>query len=84
MDFTSVEFTMELNKPPSVKNVPITNHFMRYAMAVITKDQMAKTVAKVLYKRFIVVFGMPAKLLSNREANFTSVLVEELPWGTQH
>ena len=44
----------------------------------MTKDQMAKTVAKVLYERFIVVFGMPAKLLSNQGANFTSVLVEEL------
>ena len=47
-------------------------------MAVITKDQTAKTVAKVLYERFIVVFDMPAKLLSNRGANFTSALVEEL------
>ena len=47
-------------------------------MAVITKDQMAKTVAKVLYERFIAVFGMPAKLLSDCGANFTSALVEEL------
>ena len=70
---------MELNKPPSVKNVlVITDHFMRYALAVLTKDQMAKTVAKVLYKRFISVFGMPAKLLSDYGANFTSALVEEL------
>ena len=47
VDFTSVESTMELNKPPRVKNLlVITNHFMRYTMAVITKDQMAKTVAK--------------------------------------
>ena len=39
---------------------------------------MAKTMAKVLYERFIAVFGMPAKLLSDRGANFTSMLVEEL------
>ena len=70
---------MELNKPPSVKNVlGITDHFMCYAMAVITKDQMAKTVAKVLYERFIAVFGVPAKLLSDCGVNFTSALVEEL------
>ena len=69
---------MELNKPPSVKNVlVITNHFTHYTMAVITKDQMAKTVVKVLYERFIMVFGMPAKLLSECGANFTSALVEE-------
>ena len=42
------------------------------------KDQMAKTMAKILYERFIVVFGMPAKLLSDQGANFTSTLVEEL------
>ena len=79
VDFTSVESTMELNKPPSVKNVlVITNHFMRCAMAVITKDQMAKTVAKVLYERFIEVFGVQAKLLSDWGVNFTSALVEEL------
>ena len=56
----------------------ITNHFMCYVMAVVTKDQTAKTVAKVLYERFIAVFGMPAKLLSDRGANFTSALLEKL------
>ena len=77
VDFMSVESTMELNKPPSVKYVlVITNQFMHYTMAVITKDQMAKTVAKMLCERFIVVFGMPAKLLSDLGAKFTSALVE--------
>ena len=47
-------------------------------MAVITKDQTAKTVVKVLYERFIAVFGVQAKLLSDCGANFTSVLMEEL------
>ena len=43
MDFTSIETTMELNQPPSVKNVlVITDHFMRYSMAFITKDQKPK------------------------------------------
>ena len=75
VDFMSVE----LNKPPSVKNMlVITNHFTHYAMAVVTKDQTAKTVVKVLYERFIVVFGMPAKLLSDHGANFTLALVDEL------
>ena len=79
LDYTSIESTMELNKPPVVKNVLVmTDHFMRYALAVVTKDQTAKTVAKVFYERFIAVFGVPAKLLSDRGANFTSVLVEEL------
>ena len=79
MDFMSIEMDMELNKPPGVKNVLIiTDHFMRYAMAFITKDQTAKTVARVLYEWFITIFGVPANLLSDRGANFTSRLVEEL------
>ena len=62
-----------------VKNVLVmTDHFMRYALVVVTKDQTAKTVAKVLYEHFIAVFGAPAKLLSDRGANFMSALVEEL------
>ena len=53
VDFTSMKLTMELNKPPSVKNVlVIMDHFMHYTLAVATKDQIAKTVVRVLYKRF--------------------------------
>ena len=70
---------MELNKPPVVKNVLVmTDHFMRYALVVVMKDQMAKTVAKVFYECFIAVFGVPSKLLSDSGVNFTSALVEEL------
>ena len=79
LDYTSIESTMKLNKPPMVKNVLVmTVHFMRYALAVVTKDQMAKTVVKVFYEHFIAVYEAPAKLLSDRGANFTSALVEEL------
>ena len=47
-------------------------------MALIMKDQTAKTVARVLNEWFITIFGVPAKLLSDRGANFTSRLVKEL------
>ena len=67
IDFTSIESTMELNQPPSVKNVlVVTDHFTRYSMAFVTKDQKAKTVTRILYEWFISVFGAPAKLLSDR------------------
>ena len=62
LDYTSIESTMELNKPPVVKNVLVmTDHFMKYTLAVVTKDQMAKTVMKVFYEHFIAVFGVPAE-----------------------
>ena len=70
---------MELNKPTVVKNVlVITDHFTRYTLEVLMKDQTAKTVVKVFYECFIAVFGAPIKLLSDRGANFTPTLVEEL------
>ena len=79
LNYTSIESMTELNKPPMVKNALVmTDHFMRYALAMVTKDQMAKMVVKVFYKHFIVVFGVPAKLLSDQGANFTSALVVEL------
>ena len=76
LDYTSIESTMELIKPPLVKNILVmTDHFTRYALVVVTKDQTAKTVAKVFYECFITVFGVPTKLLSDRGVNFTSALV---------
>ena len=70
---------MELNKPLVVRNVlVITDHFTRYTLVVVMKDQTTKTVVKVFYQCFIAVFGAPVKLLSDRGANFTSALVEEL------
>ena len=79
LDYTNIESTMELNKPPMVKNVFVMmDHFTRYALMVVTKDQTVKTVVKVFYECFIAVFGVPMKLLSDRGANFTSALVEEL------
>ena len=79
LDYTSIEFTMELNKLLVVKNIlVITDYFTRYALVVVTKDQTTKTVVKVFYKCFIMVFGVPLKLLSDRGANFMSALVEEL------
>ena len=45
VDFTSIEMTMELNQLPSMKNIlVITDHFMRYSIAFVTKEQKAKTV----------------------------------------
>ena len=76
---TSIDSTMELNKPPVVRIIlMITDHFTRYAMVVVTKDQTAKTVTKVFYDCFIAGFGVPTKLLSDRGANFMFALVEAL------
>ena len=62
VDFTSIETTIELNQPPSIKNVLVlTDHFTRYSTAFVTKDQKAKTVTQILYVWFISIFGVPTK-----------------------
>ena len=51
VDFTCIETTIELNQPLSVKNVLVRmDHFTRYAMAFVTKDQKAKTITHILYE----------------------------------
>ena len=79
VDFTSIETTMELNQPPSVKNILVLmDRFTRYTMAFVTKDQKTKPVVQIFYEQFISVFSVPAKLLSDQGMNFMSALVEEL------
>ena len=58
LDYTSIESTMELNKPPVVRNIfVITDHFTRHTLAVVMKYQTAKTVVKVFYECLIAVLG---------------------------
>ena len=79
IDFTSMESNPDLKAAPQTKDVlVITDHFTRYSLAFVTKDQKATTVAKILYEKFIAIFGAPARLLSDQGANFSSAVVSEL------
>lgn len=39
----------------------ITDHFTKYAVAIPTADQRAKTVAKTLWNSFFVHYGLPER-----------------------
>ena len=79
VDFTSIETMMELDKSPRVSNVLVfQDHFTKHALAYVTPNQTAKTIAKFLYGGYISIFGAPARLLSDRGTSFTSSIIEEL------
>ncbi|XP_053373989.1 uncharacterized protein LOC128546734 [Mercenaria mercenaria] len=56
----------------------ITDHFTKYALAIPTKNQTAKTTADAFYNHFIVNYGIPTKLHTDQGANFESDLIKEL------
>lgn len=52
-------------------------HFTRFCKAVPTARQDTETIAREFVTKIITQFGVPKKLLTDRGANFTSVLIQE-------
>jgi transposase InsO family protein len=56
----------------------LTDHFTRYAMAVPTRNQSARTTAKALIDLFVNHYGLPQRLHSDRGAQFVGKVISEL------
>ena len=79
VDITSIEMTLELNKSPKVANVLVLqDHFTKHVLVYVTPNQTAKTITKFLYQGYILIFRAPARLLSDRGANFMSSVINEM------
>ncbi|XP_043960345.1 uncharacterized protein LOC122824149 [Gambusia affinis] len=73
MDFLSLE------PDRRVKDIlVITDHFTKYAVAVPTPNQKARTVAKCLWENFFVHYGIPERLHSDQGPDFESRTIKEL------
>lgn len=55
----------------------VINHFTLYAQAYPTRDQKASTVAKVLFEKFFLHYGLPAHIPSNQGWDFECRLIQE-------
>ena len=71
--------TLEPSKDDIANILIITDHFTKYAMAIPTRNQTAKTTAEAFYDNFIVNYGIPSRLHSDQGANFESDIIKELP-----
>ena len=79
IDFMSIEMTMELDQLPNMVSVLVfCNYFTKHIMAYLTPNQTAKTVTKFLWQGYILIFGAPAKLLSDQGSNFESNVIKNL------
>ena len=70
--------SLERSKGGHEHNLVVTDHFTRYAQAFPTRNQSAKTTAKILFENFVVHYGFPARIHSDQGRNFESSLIKEL------
>ncbi|XP_043099138.1 uncharacterized protein LOC122347977 [Puntigrus tetrazona] len=74
MDYLS----LEADKSGTKDILVITDHFTKFAVAIPTPNQKARTVAKCLWENFMVHYGIPEKLHSDQGPDFESRTIKEL------
>ncbi|MCG8049379.1 MAG: RNase H-like domain-containing protein, partial [Candidatus Thiodiazotropha endolucinida] len=70
--------SLEVSKGGFEHILVITDHFTRYAQAIPTKNQTARTTARILFDHFFAHYGFPAKLHSDKAQNFESKVIRHL------
>ena len=79
VDFTSIEETVPLHKELVIGNVMVMqDHFSKYVVAYVVKDQTAHTTAETLRNGYFGLFGAPAYLVSDQGKAFTGHLISNL------
>ena len=79
VDFTSIEETIPLREEPVIRNVMVMqDHFSKYVVAYMVKDQMARTAAETLRNGYFGLFRAPAYLVSDQGKAFTGHLITNL------
>ena len=67
VDFTSIEETVPLHQEPVIRNVMVMqDHFSKYVIAYVVKDQTACTATEMLRNGYFGLFSAPAYLVSDQ------------------
>ena len=78
-DFTSIEETVPLKEEPVIWNVLVLrDHFSKYVVAYVVKDQTAHTTTETLRNGYFGLFGAPAYLISDQGKAFTGHIITHL------
>ena len=79
VDFTSIEETVPLKEEPVIWNVLVLqNHFSKYVVAYVVKDQTAHTATETLRNGYFRLFGVPAYLVSDQGKAFMGHIITHL------
>ena len=78
-DILATDFTLLERSSSGFENVlVITDVFSKYTLAIPTKDQKAKTVARVLVNEWFLKLGIPQRIHSDQGRSFENKIVDEL------
>ena len=79
VDFTSIEETVPLKEEPAIHNVLVLqDHFSKYVVAYVVKDQTTHTTAETLRNGYFGLFGAPAYLISDQGKPFMGHFITHL------
>ena len=79
VDFTSIEETVPLKEEPVIRNVLVLHdHFSKYIVAYVVKDQTAHTATETLRIGYFGLFGAPVYLISDQGKAFTGHIITHL------
>ena len=79
MDVLCIDFlSLERSKGGYENILVLTDHFSRHTQTYPTRNQNAKTTARILFDNFTVHYGFPGRIHSDQGTNFESHVIQEL------
>ena len=79
VEFTSIDETVPLKEEPVIQNMLVLqDHFSKYVVAYVVRDQTAHTATETLRNGYFGLFGVPAYLVSDQGKAFMGHIITHL------